>query len=908
MDTGKHNGSALPAALKHQSDDSYRLMVESVTKYAIFLLDATGRVTSWNPASERINGYSAEEVIGRHFSCFYAAEDAASGKPQLALEAARKQGSYEEEGPRMRKDGSLFHSIVNITALFDEVDGNTGFAIIARDIGERMLIEESLRESERRLVYALDATIEGVWDWNIKTGETYYSRWWIESLGYSPEEVPPHLSFWEDVVHPDDKPGLLMALQAHLEGRTPTYQYENRLRKKNGEYRWNLDRGKVVEWDADGKPVRMVGTDVDITERKQAEESARSSEARLRTVLEGMPVMLNAFDAHGTIILWNRECERVTGYRADEIEDNPRALELLYPENEYRAKMLAEWKRNGHDDNGGTWDITCKDGSSRTISWSNVSDRVPIPGWATWAIGMDVTGQNRAEDELRQSQRVLRVVMDNIPQAIFWKDRDSIYLGGNSVAAANMGFGDPFQIVGMSDLEMPFLAPEEAAFFISKDHEVMESNLPQYNIVEPFTRSDGKTIWLNTSKIPMHDDQGNVIGILGSYEDITERRKLEEQLCQSQKMEAIGQLAGGVAHDFNNLLTIILGYGELLVDMLAVDSPFQPPAREICHAADRAASLTRQLLAFSRKQILTPVVLDLNVVVANTEKMLQRLIGEDIILTTILDPSISQVKVDPGQIEQVILNLAVNARDAMPNGGKLIVESRNTKLTVEDCAGHPEWKPGRYVVLSMRDAGCGMTPEVMDHIFEPFYTTKAQGKGTGLGLATVYGIIRQSEGFLTVSSEVGVGTDFTVYLPIVESSPDVKTSEDLVTPLAGSETVLLVEDEEALRRFIRRSLEKLGYNVLVAANGREGMSIADAHVDEIDIVVTDVVMPELSGRQLAEYLRARDQNLKVLFMSGYTNDAVLRNGISAEQDSFLQKPFSGKDLAKRLREMLDVKD
>lgn len=905
MDRGQHDTIAFPSAPQHPSADPFRLLAESVTEYAIVLLDPAGNVTSWNPSAERMKGYSSKEIIGRHFSCFYPAEDIAGEKPQRSLETALRRGSFEEEGERLRKDGSHFQALATITALFDNSRRHIGFAKIVRDISERKLVEESLRDSERRLVYALDAAIEGVWDWNIQTGETYYSRWWIESLGYSREEVTPNVSFWEDVVHPDDKPGLIAALQAHLEGRTPIYQYENRLRKKNGEYRWNLDRGKVVEWDVDGKPLRMVGTDLDITERKSAEEAARASEARLQAVLDNMPVLLDAFDERGKIILWNRECERVTGYRAEEIVNNPRALELLYPDDKYRARMMTEGEALDDDFYGLEWDLTCKDGSVRTISWSNISARVPIRGWASWAIGVDVTERKRHEEALSHSQRVLRMMMDNIPQAIFWKDRHSVYLGCNRVASENMGFPDPAAVIGKSDREMPHIVSDEAEFFIRKDREVMDSNQPQYNIEEQFTRPDGKTIWLNTSKIPMHDDQGRVIGILGSYEDITARKHLEEQLRQSQKMEAVGQLAGGVAHDFNNLLTIILGYGEMVKDLLPSDNPLRIHVNEICHAGERAASLTRQLLAFSRKQLLSPIVLDLNDVVSNTERMLRRLIGEDISLITILDPAIGHVKVDPGQVEQVVMNLAVNARDAMPEGGRLIVETRNAFLSEEFCNDHSECKPGRYVALSVTDTGCGISPEVMAHIFEPFYTTKEPGKGTGLGLATVYGIMRQSGGSITVSSQPGIGTTFVCYLPTVDSGASQSACDNSEFSKNGSETVLLVEDEAGLRKFIRGILEKHGYHVLEASNGREGMTLADAHLGAIDLVLTDVVMPEVNGRQLAEYLRAKDRRQKVLFMSGYTNDAVLRKGIIEEQDAFLQKPFSGRELVKRLREELD---
>jgi CheY-like chemotaxis protein len=371
-------------------------------------------------------------------------------------------------------------------------------------------------------------------------------------------------------------------------------------------------------------------------------------------------------------------------------------------------------------------------------------------------------------------------------------------------------------------------------------------------------------------------------------------------------MEAIGQLAGGIAHDFNNLLTIISGYSGLLLNS-RVDPSTKGQLKEIHKAGERAASLTRQLLAFSRKQVLAPKVLDLNATVMDTEKMLRRLIGEDVLLATALDPNLMPVKVDPGQIEQVIINLAVNARDAMRKGGKLTIDTANVELDETFTHLRPDVKPGRYVMLAVSDTGCGMTKEVEARIFEPFFTTKGPGKGTGLGLATVYGIIKQSGGNIYVYSEPDRGTTFKIYLPTVEeqASPD-QSVYGMNVAAFGDETILLVEDEDGVREIARLALEAHGYKVLEASRGQEAIRLCTTHQGPIHLLVSDVVMPEMGGREVAERLGALNAGIKMLYLSGYTDDAVVRHGVLEAQAAFLQKPFTPVALATKVREVLDA--
>jgi PAS domain S-box-containing protein len=650
MDDKTNDEPTFVTTLAHAAADPFRLLVEAVKDYGIFMLDPAGNVSSWNPGAAQIHGYKAEEVIGQHVSCFYTADDVAAGKPQRGLQIALEEGRFEEEGLRLRKGGATFWAIVTITGIHDSFGQHVGFANVTRDI----------------------------------------------------------------------------------------------------------------------------------TERKQAEDLLRASEERLRLLVEGVQdYAIIMLDPTGKVATWNQAAERLTGYQAKEI------------------------------------------------------------------IGQHFACLSTADD-----------VASGLPERILQQ----------AVAQGRY---------------------EEEGWR---------------------ARNNGSRFWANVVITALLDAAGTLRGFASVSRDLTQHRRaqeLENQLRQVQKLEVVGQLAGGVAHDFNNLLTIISGNSELLLGMLPSNDPKRESVKEISEAGERAAGLTRQLLSFSRQAVLETKVLDLNEVVKETEKLLGRIVEEDILLTAVLDPNISRIKVDPVQIGQVLMNLAVNARDAMPQGGKLTIETSDIQLDEAYATQHPDCKPGRYVKLAISDNGCGMTPEVKAHIFEPFFTTKGPGKGTGLGLATVYGIVQQSGGSIDLYTEPGYGTTFMIYLPAVVEQLHPLGHDQSAKITGGAETVLLVEDEDAVRGIAVLGLQTQGYTVLHAESGKKALRIVEKHRGHIDLLVTDVVMPEMSGRELAEALCLQYPSLKVLYLSGYTDDSVIRPGILQVEVALLQKPYTPLSLARKVREVLD---
>ncbi len=507
-----------------------------------------------------------------------------------------------------------------------------------------------------------------------------------------------------------------------------------------------------------------------------------------------------------------------------------------------------------------------------------------------------------AQEGLRRSEINFRSLVTHAPYGVCRCDSQGILLDVNPALVAMLGYESGSELVGQN---LANLYSDSQQWFNLADYlRTLEKFRGQ---AADWVRKDRTTINVRLSGRAFRDD-GNTTYFELFAEDVTERRALEQQLRQAQKMEAIGRLAGGIAHDFNNLLMVISGYSEFLLERIGPEPALRGPAQEIGKAAERATALTRQLLAFSRKQMLAPKVVDLNGVVTENLKMLTRLIGEDIDLVMVPGADIGAVKADPGQIEQVVMNLAVNARDAMPHGGKLTIETANVKLDANYARFHSPVQPGDYVMLAISDTGMGMDAETQTHIFEPFYTTKGL-KGTGLGLSTVYGIIKQSEGYIWVYSEPGRGTTFKIYLPRVDATLQLEPLPAATLPDPsgrGRETILLVEDEETLRRLTRQSLENQGYSVIDAADGAAAIRLSQAHQGPIHLLLTDVIMPGMNGRELANQISPARPEMKVLYMSGYTENHIGHNGTLDQGITLLQKPFTLPALKAMVREVLDT--
>jgi PAS domain S-box-containing protein len=649
----------------------------------------------------------------------------------------------------------------------------------------------------------------------------------------------------------------------------------------------------------------------DISERKRAEKALRDSEAFTRTVMDHLPIGLavNSVDPAVEFLYMNDNFPRF--YRTTrKALSGPNAFwDAVYEDpvfrEEIRKRVLEDCASN--DPARMHWeDVPITRQGKETVFINARNTPVPEKSLMISTV-WDVTERKRAEDALLESETRYRSIFDHGADGIVIIDpATATPVDFNQQACSQLGYTrEEFGRLRISDIDL-LEGTEEVKAHIRK---VMNTGIDEFETVHRTKHGEQRNIHIKAQYISI----GGKFVYHCIWRDITDRKraeaekeKLQAQLLQAMKMEAVGRLAGGVAHDFNNLLTAIMGNVSMALMKLSPSDPAGGLLAEANKAAESAASLTQQLLAFSRKQIIKPKVLDLNILIADMNKMLVRLIGENIDLKTVSGVDLGPVMVDAGQFEQILVNLAVNARDAMPEGGKLLIETADVDLDEEYCVMHPYVRPGRFVMLAVSDTGHGMREEIKRQIFEPFFTTKPKGTGTGLGLATIYGVVKQAKGSIEVYSEIGKGTTFRIYVPRVddktagppESSPPMEL-------LGGSETVLLVEDEEVVRNLGVRILAGLGYRVMRAGNGDEAIALAGEHGERIDLLLTDVVMPGMSGRELANRLARIHPEARVLFTSGYTDNAIVHHGVLDEGVSFIGKPYSPSALAKKVREVLD---
>jgi PAS domain S-box-containing protein len=645
---------------------------------------------------------------------------------------------------------------------------------------------------------------------------------------------------------------------------------------------------------------RAVGTARAMEEAGRAEQERLRSERRFRKLVEFSSDVITLLDSTGTILYSTQSLKPTLGYAPGEKVGQP-VFELIHPDERSTTQalfreVLVKSGRAARAD----LRIKHKDGSWRRLEVA-ATNRLDDPDVGAIVVNYhDVTERKQAEEALREAMDHLRALIQASPLAIYSLTADARIRTWNAAAERIFGWqtdeviGEPLPIV-----------PEDR----EREQRDLRDRLMRGETVsgiEIIGRCrDGKLVQLSMSAGPLFDAAGSITGIMALSADVTEVRQLENQYRQAQKMEAVGRLAGGIAHDFNNILTAIGGYCDLLLEDLSPEDPHRTDIQEILKSSDRAASLTRQLLAFSRQQVLSPRLVSLNELVGDMRSMLERLLGEDVTLEVVPGVDLGAVHADRGQLEQVVMNLAVNARDAMPEGGRLTIATADMELDAGYAELHFPAEPGRYVMLSVSDTGTGMDAETKAHLFEPFFTTKETGKGTGLGLATVYGIVKQSLGYIWVYSEPGLGTTFKVYLPRAAGTPEPEgVAPAEAVPLRGTETILLAEDEAAVRTVVREALVRLGYTVLEATSADAAIEIGERHAGPIHLLLTDVVMPGRSGGQVAARLRRARPEMRVVFMSGYPDAAVLRLSKGEPGVTYLQKPFGPDSLARTVRRAL----
>jgi len=637
---------------------------------------------------------------------------------------------------------------------------------------------------------------------------------------------------------------------------------------------------------------------VDVTDQVLAEKSLRDSEHQYRMLIEQSCDPIYVVQAPTRLVLVNPAWERLIGYsNAEATSPEFDFLSIIAPES--RAFILDRIaKRARGIPTPSMYEFRALTRDGRTLDLEASVVEIQWKGApASQVMYRDITSHKEAERKLRLSDRIYQRVGALVVAA--GPDGKITYVGPS--VKEILGY-EPSELMGEAWWNLTRIDPDERASARDRVAGMAKGTIPvpKAPYEQLMQHRYGSSRW-----ILWHDTAGPDREVIGVGQDITERKNLEQQLRQAQKMEAVGRLAGGIAHDFNNLLTAINGYSELILTDLSYTDPLRREVEEIRKAGDRAANLTRQLLAFSRKQMLRPRVLDLNTVILEIEKLLRRLIREDIALETDLQPDLGRAKADPGQIEQVILNLVINARDAMPQGGKLVIRTATVKMEKAETRKRPGMRPGPYVRLTLTDTGCGMDADTLAHAFEPFFTTKDVGKGTGLGLSTAYGIIKQSGGCIYVFSEQQKGTTFEIYLPCVQDEVEPDSDPDRpATHDHGKATILVVEDEEMIRALCLRILRLRGYSVLEAPNGREALAVAERHRGAIHLLISDMVMPEMGGKELVQLLLPSRPEMKVLFLTGYADDSLAGSLLSEVNSSFLLKPFSPRALTAKVRDIL----
>jgi two-component system cell cycle sensor histidine kinase/response regulator CckA len=934
MERPRPQTDASPAVRASDSaQDLQTAYLQSLTEnnpIAIVVLDAHDCVQMCNPAFERLFQHTQRELKGQGLDHLIAPENLANEANDLTRRVGT--GSTVRATTRRRRRDGVFLDVQIIGVPLVMHGRQIGTIGMYEDITERKSAERAQRVAEERLRTLFENAIEGIFQTTAEGRYLSANPALARLFGYSsPAEMMASIENIGNQLYADpwrrEEFKRIMEEQDHVEG----FEYE--LIRRDGKRVWINENAHAVR-DEQGKLLYYEGTVEDITERKRAETERQASMEIIRSVnmTDNLDDLLRGIHAALKKVLYAENCfvalhEPATDmfhfpFLADQFDTAPPPQRVGQSCTAYVFRTGKAMLIPQH-----VFDRLVEQGKVELVgtpspSWLGVPLRSPSatigvlvvqhyqdPGAYTQrdleflsSVGGQIAlaiERKRHEVALRESEARLRVLIEQLPAILWTIDKNLRFTSAMGAGLTRVGL-HANEIVGKTLSE--FFETSDANFFPITSHRRAVMGEPNTFHME----------WRNGSYAchaePLRNENGRCEGAICMALDVSDRKKLEEQLRQAQKMEAVGRLAGGIAHDFNNLLMVIQGHAELLTDRMKPGESLRRNAEQIQEASQRATSLTRQLLAFSRKQMLAPVVLNVQAVVSDMGKILRRLIGEDVELVTVNAPDLKRVKADRSQIEQVIMNLAVNARDAMPRGGKLTIETANVEFDDSYSRAPVVLMPGRYVMLAVTDNGSGMDADTQAHIFEPFYTTKEKGKGTGLGLATVYGIVKQSGGYVWVYSEIGRGTTFKIYLPSVEEEVAPLEIQKAVASLPrGTETVLLVEDEEGVRELAKEYLESCGYKVLVAQNGQAAIDLVSKHSGPIDLIMTDIVMPGLNGSDLSKKVKSLRPDIRVVYMSGYTDQAIIHHGILSSDVLLLQKPFTMSTLAHKLREALSAK-
>ncbi len=943
-------GTVQDITARKRAEEALKLSEERFSKafraspVAISLTRARdGCVLEHNEAMGTLLGFTRDDTAGKTTSELEIWAQPAD-RDILLAELAEKGAVRDREYRFRKKDGDIVD--VRYSAEVIEYDNEPCVLSVLVDISARRRAEELLRESEEKLKSVMQGAPIPQFFIDKNHTVVYWNKAIEEYSGIRAGDIVGTKDQWK-AFYTSERPCLTdLLVDGNIEKIREWYGGKYRKSKLIADAYEAVDffpeLGEEGMWlyftaslirDSNDAVVGALETLEDITERKQAEEQLRASEERYRHIFNNVPVAIWEYDFSDTIrALDEMKIYDGGGFRAF-LEKNPDVFHellgtvhlrdvndqavvmygalskdtLLCLYGSYPPETLDGWREAMIAYLEGRTDVVTEtmnrtfDGRRIHVSIHTAfTEEVKRTGRAL-VTALDITDRKQAEEALRESEVKYRTLAENTSDILYQLDLEGnlMYLGPQ---VARYGY-EPALLVGRNMVE--FIHPEDRdrmAGEFARAITTGEEFLSRFRIAD----ARGRIIWIEESGKHLVDTEGSTIGFTGVLRDITERKRLEEQLQQSQKMESVGRLAGGVAHDFNNILTAIIGNTDLLLMTLSPRDPSYAEIAEIRSSAERAANLTRQLLAFSRKQIISPRIVNFNDVIADMEKMLRRLIGEHISFLTLPDPALRTVNVDIGQMEQVLTNLVVNARDAMQRGGKLTIETANASFGEEYVINHPEMIAGEYVMLAVSDTGIGMSREVQSHLFEPFFTTKPKGSGTGLGLSTCYGIVKQNHGFIWVYSESNVGTTVKVYLPVSgDSAGKNENGRDAVPSGRGTETVLVVEDDAAVLSMIVRMLKGKGYTVLTAGDGIHALEVMNARSGKVDILVTDVVMPNMDGKTLSDMIRTHFPGVMMLFMSGYTDDAIVHHGVLDPGLEFIQKPFSVEALARKVRELLD---